>query len=439
MSDPSRTGISSGGGARALSLAGIACWFAAGLVGGGALAAAHHAWTGGGEGAPRTEAGREIVLGQHLHRARDFLAGEHFEEAVSELMNAAELAPADPRPYRHLAMAYEKVRLHERAEEAYRKVLELAPRDLDANMKLAKLLYKLGKSEEAGALVREYEIALGQHLDQARRFLASERLGDAVRELTRAVELAPDDPRPYRQLAVAYERLRLHERAEQAYRRLLDLAPRDLDAKLSFAKYLHDLGKTEEAVALLEEYEKERPDDPLLWAELAINALRLGGTEEAIRLLERYTRAREKDPWGHANLGRAYAAANRHDEAERSLREAIALDPQMADARLWLAQTLIAGGRRTEADAELARFRNLRRLQTEKHQLETRLSRNPGDINVLVPLSRVRFALGQHEGAMRALEIALEIAPEDRRLHVLRAELTRAIEQARRAQQAPAR
>jgi tetratricopeptide (TPR) repeat protein len=289
---------------------------------------------------------------------------------------------------------------------------------------------------ERGAARRARSAEFDLHYRKANEHLAAERHSDAFREFTRAIQLAPDDPRPHHGLGKVYRHLVLDDLAEQCYRRAVELDPDYMPVKISLAMILYDLGKNEEATALLEEAEKRNPDNPFLWAELGINALRLGNPQEAIRRLEKYNEVKGKQAWGYANLGRAYAEAGDHASAEKAYREALAIDPYMASCYLWLGQLLIATGRRAEADRLLEKYQRFRTLQTQEYSIKMALLRDPRNVRTLVQLAHTRHLLGKSRDALLTLERAREVAPQDERLRKLYENFKRSVEgQARHVDQ----
>lgn len=258
--------------------------------------------------------------------------------------------------------------------------------------------------------------------------LAAERHAEAFQEFTRAAQLDPTDPRPHYGLAKVYQSLFLTEQAEQAYRKALQIDPDYYPAKLALATILYDFSKHEEALAVLKNAEKQNPTDPFLWAEIALNQLRLGNHAAAIHLLEKYNAASGNQAWGRTHLARALAEAGQAEAAERTYRESLAINPKMAITHFWLGQLLFALGRKAEADPEFKAYQDLRGLENQEHSLKMGLLRDPTNAGYLVNLARVRYLLGKPREALSALEKARELAPGDPRIQNMREELRRALE-----------
>ena len=77
--------------------------------------------------------------------------------------------------------------------------------------------------------------------------------------------------------------------------------------------------------------------------------------------------------------------------------------------------------------------RNLDALQTEEQQLEMMTMRGQEDWRVLANLGRVRFLLGKLEAALGPVERALQLAPQDDKLPLLRRDILKALERQRAA------
>jgi tetratricopeptide (TPR) repeat protein len=141
-----------------------------------------------------------------------------YADAVRSFSEAVDLSPADPRPYEFLGEMYGTV--PELADEISRRLarfVELQPRNAVAQLYYALSLWK-GKTAALGpsdlrrveALLRR-AIALDPHLTKAFVQLGillsdERRYQEAIRELKRAVALAPDDPQAHYRLGQAYQR-----------------------------------------------------------------------------------------------------------------------------------------------------------------------------------------------------------------------------------------
>ncbi len=254
-------------------------------------------------------------------------------------------------------------------------------------------------------------------------YFKAERFGDAHREFTAAALLNPTDPRPHVGLAKVCQAMDYSLRAEQAYRKAIEIDPGFHPGRLELAKLLCDFGKNWEALELLRDESRTHQQDPLVWAEIALNEIRLGRPTRAIPLLKKYTKAHNRDDWGYVHLGRAYADAELLQQAQQAYRLGLEINPNSEKGNLWLAQLLLATDRKEQAEPRLAKFHKLRTLNTQEWELEQAVARRPENVQthvrLLVRLSYTRQQLGKPRQALTPLKTALELAPSDVRLQKL--------------------
>ena len=95
----------------------------------------------------------------------------------------------------------------------YRKVLELSPNNADGNLGFGVLLIKTeGDRSEEGLNALQKAAVLDPNLYEARIVLGKtlihlNRAAEAIIHLQKAAELAPKNPEPHFQLAIAYRKL----------------------------------------------------------------------------------------------------------------------------------------------------------------------------------------------------------------------------------------
>jgi len=153
-------------------------------------------------GVARGQDGTSDAAVERNNRGAALLTQGKLEEAIAELRQAVEIAPAYVVAHANLAYAYER---HERSDEAiaeYRKVLELEPGNSLARNNLGALYAKIGRYDDA---IREFEELLRRdptnatakrNLDNARHNtgVVQERQEQIGRTL-QVVDARPNDPR----------------------------------------------------------------------------------------------------------------------------------------------------------------------------------------------------------------------------------------------------
>jgi tetratricopeptide (TPR) repeat protein len=124
----------------------------------------------------------------------------------------------------------------------------------------------------------------------------------------------------------------------------LDAEPAAEEARLALARSLLALGRTEEAVAMIEAAIAAGPVDPRL-RELLVHALRrLKRTNAAIIAARDLTAAAPRQVSAHLLLGETLLWARRLDPARAAFERALRLDPGLRRARLGLALAAEEGG-----------------------------------------------------------------------------------------------
>ncbi len=255
----------------------------------------------------------------------------------------------------------------------------------------------------------------------------------------------PAKQRVYRNLEEAYQR-----RGDQAGMRRVVVAEiatlqrlhreNPLDARVlsGLANGLARVGQTEEALAAVQESIRIDPRDPVSRAAHGALLMQLGRPEEAVAPLELAAAMIE----GHVgwierdtkrivqvNLGWAYAAVGRNDDALRVLREAASDDDVSALNNLgsvlgrvgkWdeAQQVLERAHRRDPDDPNVQSnlgwvYANQGRLADAAGLLERAILEQPNEASAHGNLGWVRLRAGDNAGAARALEMALTLQPEN--------------------------
>jgi tetratricopeptide (TPR) repeat protein len=195
------------------------------------------------------------------------------------------------------------------AADAYRRGLELAPDTGEAHHNLARLLRHLGLA--------------GESLPHARR--AAQLLAG------RAVTL--------NSLGQSLEQSDLAEEAEAAYRDALRSEPTYAAAAANLGRLLEYRQRPDEAAAVLAPAQAANPGDAALIINLANAYLGLGRPDEAAALLEAGLALAPDLAPALNSLGTAHYIKRDWAAAARAFKEAVARDPEFAQARENLAQT----------------------------------------------------------------------------------------------------
>lgn len=242
-----------------------------------------------------------------------------------------------------------------------------------------------GRADDAIALYRaqaaERPADAGAHAILGRTLALADRYGEAATALERAVELGAHDVRTLLYLGSALWESGRSEAADPVLARAAEAAAGTGAELLAH----HQLGRLR------------------LWA---------GRPAEAIPSLERALALRPSAGDVALDLARALDGAGRTDDAIAAYRRVIEASPDSHHARWGLAQALARAGRRDEAAEQLRVYRELYDADQER----TRRIRR---VESLVDLAHARALEGDHDGAVRALEEAVGLDPDDQNLRRL--------------------
>lgn len=234
-------------------------------------------------------------------------------------------------------------------------------------------------------------------LARAARLHASGDLVAARREAETALAVEPRNPIALRMVGVLYCQTGEPESGAEYLTRALDLSPADMPTRLNAMQALLDagrasdaerlgqaaavkatpellrvraaiarqLGKPEEAIALLEEATGAAPDDYAVWNNLGNALHEADQPERAVTALERAAKLRPDLGIVQVNLGRALATAGRDEESRLALEKAALLDSTDASAPFELGKSLVRQGRAEEALPLLGKAAHLDRQNPE--------------------------------------------------------------------------
>ncbi len=271
--------------------------------------------------ASRPPASEAVAAGESLFARGEYEAARRaFESAVEENRD-------DPRAWLDLGLALEQAKEWAVAEQAYRRAVEL-----DENF--AQALNNLG------VLVRDRGA-----LPEAQRFLEQ------------AVSADPGLGHAHFNLALAYEDQGKLDEAEASYLRAIELVPTDAISRINLGLLYVERGRTEAAAKQLRLAVPLAQSDPALSLAIGAGLRRLGQASEAVSVLEhaRTLTGDRPPPQLSAELALALWMADRLEEAERSMRDAVSQAPEEPAFQYALASLLVDVGKPVEASTLLKR------------------------------------------------------------------------------------
>lgn len=321
-------------------------------------------------------------LQEHVARGQDFMEEERFPEAIIEFKSALQLDPNDGAVHYELAQVYLKVRKVREAFWEFRETVRLDPGNHDAVLEFSQIAILAGEKEEA---LRQVDLVLkadpcnpqaqlvrGQALDSL------DRRDEALDAYRKAHECDPEHRNALRALGKALFLREILDESEEVYRKLTVAHP-SFESYSSLARVLRRQGpdRNEEQEAALEMALEVAEGEERLAArtQLASFLIRLERKDEAFALLE--------------------SGLETEDEETRT-------------QLLYILASL---------------YRSEGNLAKADELIERSATDSPDDARVHMVLSAYRARNGDLDGALLAADRAVELAPDDKRAKLQKAEV----------------
>ncbi|MHC5022300.1 MAG: tetratricopeptide repeat protein [Planctomycetota bacterium] len=318
-----------------------------------------------------------------------------------------------PAQWRLGGLLLDAYRLDE-AEQAFRRAMELDPRDPAGWCGLARVHLHRGEMQQAIDRLEPLLtwVPVNQHyvhqlLGRAYRQAGQREAADAALARGRGETMPWPDP----------------------WRDEMNALRRDSQWLHQYAVSLISAGRPDQAVGLLTNLLESHPDDPSLQSNLAVAWRTMGRLDRSIELLERTVRDHPAAHEAQFNLALAYriksghAAPNASDDlrkqAMRHVEDALAANPSYAPALGLRGELLVQAG---DTDAGLAAYRDAThadpatpiwlyregdvlaaagRLEEAEDALDESLRRMPTYVPALLRLAELRLEQGDVEAARR--------------------------------------
>ncbi len=360
---------------------------------------------------------------------------DRIEEAENRLTEGGNRV-ADEQAKSEIALSRAKLLLRlQRRDEAIEQLTAMArlsPRDATSRIALLELPEILEEAGRAQELVNQLKQIEGERsgiqwrLHQARLWLAmddwKQRERAIVETLGHCLDSDPDWTRPVMIVGRMYEQLNDPKRAEDAYRRLLEVHPQAIEVVDRLLRLLEEQNRVAEAKEILDRLPADLPG---LTDHRVGLAAATGEFETAIRELQTQVAADPKDADSRVLLARLlYREQRDAAEAFRLLDEAAKIDPEQLAVSAVRAFILLSEDDAEQAESVLDQEVDRRRdfssylLRAQFHMAQERLDEAERDYLQLTKfessvavgfelLGRFYHAQGRLEEAVAAWDEAL--------------------------------
>jgi tetratricopeptide (TPR) repeat protein len=309
----------------------------------------------------------------------------------------------------HLGAGLRRNGAAEAAVALLRQAQRQHPGDLWINLELAEALRRLQPPRDEEA-VRYLTAAVALRPDNASLLVrlgsalaARGELDEAVACLRQAIRLDPASAAAHNELGLVCLRRKQFDEAIAAFRAAISLNPMLPGPRVNLGEALLARGQTDEAIACLREALRIDPQGDVRPLLHLADVLRLQGKpDEAEKMLRDAIRLQPDNADGHRRLGDLLREQGKLDEATAAYRQAIRLQPDNYQAMFGLGGVLLAQKRLPEAEAT---FREVIRLKPDFA---------PAHRNLGVVLS-VQGKLPESEAAFRQ---AIHLQPDSPEAHL---------------------
>jgi Flp pilus assembly protein TadD len=196
---------------------------------------------------------------------------------------------------------------------------------------------------------------VGPLLALAATALGARRPADAIAPLRAAALIQPSNPTIQHDLGLACLEVGFVREAIAAFQQAVSADPRYAAAHFRMGIALERLGDARSAITAYDRATQLQPKLTEAWFRAGSLVYTMGHREEAIGCFRRAASTGPKSRFGKLGAARALLAEDRDVEAERALRQTLALDPDNALAQDLLGNLLAESGRFADARECFAR------------------------------------------------------------------------------------
>jgi tetratricopeptide (TPR) repeat protein len=377
----------------------------------------------------RTAAGKFGMAGA-------LIATGKIDMGLNQIHQAAKEDPKNPRGmfYDGLASELASTPNLEAAAQSYRAALALDKKFLPASLKLAALMQRQGKPNDALAVLKEAEAAgappTALQIAWGSALIVAKEPARAEEVFRKAIEATPKEVPAHLGLASALEAQGKGDAARQALESTLAALPDAVSARERLAALTATLGHKEEAIKHYKAAIATGHAPLGTRVAMAKLQLELGQLDDAQAELDKVIDENPSTPEALSTLARVWEARNDTVHAVQEYRRALRFE-NLPQVQLALARALIKLGREAETmaaldaaaslpDALIERGKiNYRKGDYEKSLADfgTAAKMAPKDPKAWLGLGLSYDRVGQADKASEAWKTALRLAPDDAETH----------------------
>lgn len=284
--------------------------------------------------------------------------GRNYAAAI-EYLNAIKETPESSVAYRKLGLAHLAAGDAGAAYRAFTKAVDIDPSDVAPRLEAARLLLRAGMNDLAQVRAEQVLEHDPENVDAqiiaARALARLRRTDEAIARLTLVTDTGKE-ARVYLAVGEIKDRADDIAGAEEAYRTAIASDPRLVEARTTYAAFLLDSDRVDEAEAQLTKAHETAPDDETTNRAMAALYLATERPEAAEAYLRRAADRPAQQLHSSLALADFYASLGRYDDAKTALSRIARVESADGPAaQVRLAALEYASGSRDEGRRLLAR------------------------------------------------------------------------------------
>lgn len=352
---------------------------------------------------------------QLLHEGEEALAARDYAKARDRFNRYLDRRPRDTRVHILAARAARKLKAYDEASAHLARCRDEGATDEAIGFELALIDVQQGKDAPGTALRRRAQVGdeVGLAiLEVVIQFdLDTSRLHQALEELNLYLVHRPDDLQALLGRGFVWERFLYYADALNDYRRAVSTHPDSELARLRLADNLLISGSPQEAMEQYQWLAERWPDRVEVRFGLARCKRRLGRTEEALSMLDALAAEHPCDGEILWERGQLDLENDRPAEAESWLRRALQIIPHDRRVSYSLSQCMSALNRKDESRRFQARVAEIDADLRKLHEIREQVFRKPNDAALRCEGGLIFIRNGERREGVRWLKMALSLDP----------------------------
>jgi tetratricopeptide (TPR) repeat protein len=263
-------------------------------------------------------------------------AKKDFVNAVDEYAKYLLTLPADPVPAQvRLGMCAMETGQYDRAAAAFQEALKGQPRDYQTNYNLAVAYQKSKQYDKAEEVLKRLiqfypEDAVSYYSTILRMYDEAGMNDKAIDAARKVMELDPSNHIAVYNLGVMYQKLKRYDEALATFQQALAIKPDFENAWYNIGRCASDQKKYREAIDAFKKFCEIVPDSAEGWLNVGVSYMYLKDFAGAVDPLQKCIALRPDYGAALYNLGISYINLKAHDSARETYQKLVGVDPTLA-------------------------------------------------------------------------------------------------------------